>query len=88
MIRAFHKPATVFSIGWANTNWKTASPSLDIWNSDALVGTKVGVAVGARDGVASIGTSVTIDAATSPNKASEDSVAADPGCMQYVDTKK
>ena len=46
------------------------------------------MAVGARDGVASIGTSVTIDAATSPNKASEDSVAADPGCMQYVDTKK
>ena len=54
--RAFFKPATVFSASWAETIWKIASPSLDIWACRALankVGVAVvGLAVGAADGVA------------------------------------
>ena len=114
-VRAFHKPATVIRAGWAEANWETASPSLDIWKSNALVGTEVGVAigidvgvavgawdgliVGAKDGEAvgakdgplvgaPEGSSAAIDAATGSYKASKDSVAANPGRIQYVETKE
>ena len=59
------------------------------------VGVEVGVAVGAKDGsLVGVkdgppeGLSVAIDAATGSYKASKDSVAANPGCIQYVDTEK
>ena len=91
-VRAFHKPATVFSASWAETIWKIASPSLDIWAFKALVdkvgvavvGVEEGLLVGVKDGSlmgASKSSSVSIDAATGPNKALKDNVAADPGCV-------
>ena len=55
------------------------------------VGAADGVAVGLRDGLlvgAPEGLSVAIDAATGSYKASKDSVAANPGCIQYVETKE
>ena len=57
----------------------------------AAVGVRDGLRVGAKDGPlvgAPEGSSVAIDAATGSYKASKDSVAANPGCIQYVDTKK
>ena len=57
----------------------------------AAVGVRDGLLVGAKDGPlvgAPEGLSVSIDAATGSYKASKDSVAANPGCIQYVETKE